>query len=72
MRVKPQCGAVAYYTAGVFGKGPSLSSLQTLNLKTIGIKRGRMGIHDWDNTIAQVGSKNLMIVSKQLLDISHF
>lgn len=70
--MKPQSGAIAYYAAGVRGKGPPLPSLQALNLKTIGIKRGRMGIHDWDNTIAQAGSKNLMIVSKQLLDISHF
>lgn len=72
MCVKPQFGAIAYYIAGAVGKGLSLPPLQALNLKTIGIKRGTMGIHDWDNTIAQAGSKNLMIVSKQLLDISHF
>ena len=72
-----QSGSVAFYAAGIIGTESRLPSLvyrvyKILISQTIGILRGKLGIHDWDISFAQANAPSLQIVRKQLLAVDHF
>ena len=43
-----------------------------MTLSTLGAQKGKLGVHEWDVSIPETASLDLLVVSHRILSLYHF